>query len=128
MGIFSFLPGVEIDILVNGEPLKEYDEPPDIDNGEPKTIVKYIEAVSGSNFEIRLRLNSAYQHRGHGVTTKIFLDGVYVQTPIFPQKMIKRLSVKSLTETVQGEIHGSENDWKVAKFSFANLEIGELLL
>jgi len=128
MAVFPFLPDIEVDILVHGEPLKEYDEPPDVDNGEPKTIVKYIEAVSDSNFEIRLHLNSAYQHRGHGVDADKFMDGVRVYTSLFLRKEVERLSVKSLTEINKEETYGSGNDWKVAKFSFADLKIGKLLL
>ncbi|KAK5174647.1 uncharacterized protein LTR77_001729 [Saxophila tyrrhenica] len=48
-------PGVTVDVCVDGVALQEYDDPGEAGNDEPLKRVKYIEAVPGSNFTIRLQ-------------------------------------------------------------------------
>jgi hypothetical protein len=52
-------PGVNIEVLVHGHPVQEYD---DVDRGPvpPNTVTKYIEAPSDTEFAIRLKVTDAF--------------------------------------------------------------------
>jgi hypothetical protein len=50
MAVHPEYPGLTVQILVNGEPLPEYEDEDATDN--PKVVTKYIEAQAGTDFEI----------------------------------------------------------------------------
>jgi hypothetical protein len=49
-------PGLNVEILVDDQPLQEYDDMED-DLGDPNTIIKYIEARSNAYFAVRVEMN-----------------------------------------------------------------------
>jgi len=84
MAIFDFLPGFEVTVNVDGEPLKEYNDNEDeIIPGEvgkyqaSKTVAKYIELVTGKGFTIKLSVGHPYKMRDH-LSFTIMADGVCI--------------------------------------------------
>jgi hypothetical protein len=72
MAILDAVPGLEFQILVDGQPLPEYEneeEPQDDD-----TVTKYIEAQSGKKFAIKYKFNNSF-HRKHHVRVNVYVDG-----------------------------------------------------
>ena len=68
MVVPDFHPGFKFEVVVDGEPLREYDDNnEEIKAGEvdeykaSRTISKYIEAVTGQEFSIRLSLGKPYE-------------------------------------------------------------------
>jgi hypothetical protein len=74
MVVPAFCPGVHIEILVNGQPLPEYD---DIDAvpSAPNTVTKYIEAQSDTEFAIRLKVTEDFLYPAGDVCMEITIDG-----------------------------------------------------
>jgi len=76
MAVLDELPGLEVQIIVNKTPVKEYD-----DNEEEvvdKTVTRYIEAESEAEFEVRLKFQSMFNISAkHSVAAEVLLDGKY---------------------------------------------------
>lgn len=73
----------EISLLVNGQPLHEYDPPEDENDTDADAVVKYVEATEGAEFyvDIKIRPNTEFPTGSKGVTIKIdgkFVDGCFV--------------------------------------------------
>ncbi|KAF2677306.1 hypothetical protein K458DRAFT_163912 [Lentithecium fluviatile CBS 122367] len=74
MAITTVYPGLQVDVVVNGAPLQEYDD--DEDEDSPDTTTKYVEATSGANFEIRYSFGTGFSAK-HAVVTRVHVDGQY---------------------------------------------------
>ncbi|OBT63950.1 hypothetical protein VE03_05969 [Pseudogymnoascus sp. 23342-1-I1] len=85
MAVIDTLPGVTISISINGQPVEEY---VDVDVGEevdgpqaPKTVVKYIEAMSDAEFAIQTSIFPAFRaHRQtiNDIAFQVNVDGEWV--------------------------------------------------
>ena len=66
--------------LLNGQDAAECDEydDPEVKNRSPNMIVKYIKAVPGANFQIKVRARSSYPEKvGNSITYRAFVDEDY---------------------------------------------------
>ena len=66
MAVIDTVPGVEVFILINGQPVEEYEDSGEEVNGPlaSKTAVKYIEAISDTEFTIKATVHPAFdKHR-----------------------------------------------------------------
>jgi len=123
MAVLDELPGLVVEILVNGEPLKEYTDT-FVDEKEPNTIIKYIEAVSGANFEIRCRFIHQYPHRDVLNGVDVRLDGQNVACILIHKSDLRQM-VLGYTTFITGRTSGQGQKWIKEKFRFAELTIGE---
>ncbi|KAJ9623096.1 hypothetical protein H2203_006029 [Taxawa tesnikishii (nom. ined.)] len=81
MAISDALPGVEVAVTVNGNDLKEYEDP-EID-AESRTVTRYIEAVSDQRFGIRIKIPKGFEYRGDCLAFRITIDGIKTGGPGF---------------------------------------------
>lgn len=73
MAVLDALPGIEVEILVDGEPLKEY-----ADEGledDPKSVKCYIEAVTGKGFQVQLKVSKGTQITRQAMNFHTYVDG-----------------------------------------------------
>ncbi|KAF4626757.1 hypothetical protein G7Y89_g11399 [Cudoniella acicularis] len=87
MAIHDRLPGVKVEILVDKEPLQEYTDDevhtpagPN-DNGAQKaarTVSKYIEAVTGKEFQVRVTIDDTYKPDCPTLLANVFADGIHL--------------------------------------------------
>jgi hypothetical protein len=76
MAVLDELPGLEVQIIVNRTPVKEYDD--DEEEVVDKTVTRYIEAESEAEFEVRLKFQSMFNISAkHSVAAEVLLDGKY---------------------------------------------------
>lgn len=121
MAILAGVPGLKVEILVNGEPLREYDEDRDEDDepSEPNTITKYVEVVSGAEFQIKYTFKRPFPSQKAVDVDFHFdslTDGVVVnQTILFNPSGHWYVGPES-------RIGGRT---QIQKLSFSDLEIGE---
>ncbi|KAL1622094.1 hypothetical protein SLS54_005159 [Diplodia seriata] len=73
MAIISSVPGVEVEVRVNGERAEEYMDS-NQDDSDNKAI-RYIEAISGARFTIHCTISSSCDRQGKDIYVKIILDG-----------------------------------------------------
>ncbi|KAG9736997.1 hypothetical protein KCU73_g10112, partial [Aureobasidium melanogenum] len=83
MAILDGLPGVEIAVVVDGRDLHEYQDS-DTANKED-TVTKYIEAVDGANFAVKIKVTKDFEFKGDFLCTQVRIDGTLVSyTAITP--------------------------------------------
>lgn len=67
MAVIDAVPGIEISICINGQPVKEYEDSDQEVDGPlaSTTAVKYIEAISDREFTIKVTVHPAFdEHKG----------------------------------------------------------------
>jgi hypothetical protein len=72
MAITDDVPGLQVEVIVDGQPLWEYDD--DEDEAERFTTTKYIEAMSDKPFSIRVVYKKPFP-RQYGVEMDVKIDG-----------------------------------------------------
>jgi hypothetical protein len=72
MAITDEVPGLRVEVIVDGQPLLEYDD--DDDEAERFTTTKYIEAMSDKPFSIKTLFKQPFPLQ-HGVETAVKIDG-----------------------------------------------------
>ncbi|KFY34976.1 hypothetical protein V494_06311 [Pseudogymnoascus sp. VKM F-4513 (FW-928)] len=67
MAVIDAVPGLEVSVCINGQPVNEYEDSGEEIDGPlaSKTVVKYIEATSDAEFTINVTIDPAFDaHRG----------------------------------------------------------------
>jgi hypothetical protein len=117
MAITKGPPKVQVEILVDGTALPEYDDS-NQEQAMTGPITKYVEARSGADFAIRYRL---YEKPSCGVKIKVFLDGIYIMNWGRP---VETFYDTWLQETLYGVQSNDDGTWKLSKFAFSDLDTG----
>ncbi|KAF2651345.1 hypothetical protein K491DRAFT_761119 [Lophiostoma macrostomum CBS 122681] len=130
MAILPDIPGLRVEVYVNGDPLREYhdyeedsEDDDEDDEEEPdrprKTVTKYVEAVSGANFELRVSFNDSFDSP-HAIRGKIEIDGMDVRRCAW-KTQTSRLTHKHL----EGAHITQQGQRYIRKFRFRELDIVE---
>jgi hypothetical protein len=119
MAVLDYVPGVKVEIIVNGRPLQEY---ADQDHGEtsPTTMTRFVEAQSGQEFAIRYTITRPFPK--YPVRFDILLDGQWVPGAYVDKK---DASGTSLTHLIEGFRSFDGDKAFLHKFFFSELTIGE---
>jgi hypothetical protein len=87
MAIFHLLPDIEVTVDVAKQPLKEYnDDDIEVVPGKigehqaSRTVAKYIEAVSGKEYSINIKVGSGYQRDCPTLEFTTTIDGKLVHS------------------------------------------------
>lgn len=117
MAVLDSLPGVEVTVVVDGEDLHEYQDADMEDNED--TVTKYIEAVDGANFAIKIKATNNTVFKGHFLNFRTSLDGSSVCNPL-----IRRVGRRARTHVriVEGAQVRAQ---RMRKLKFDALETGE---
>ncbi|OAG07222.1 uncharacterized protein CC84DRAFT_1258387 [Paraphaeosphaeria sporulosa] len=102
MAVIESAPGVQVQVVVDGNPLEEYDDPDS--SRAPDAVTVYIEPISGKNFEIRTILDK-HLPTGHDVSVLVSVDSVHVTGKHIPRHKIEssRIStVKGIIDIIGG--------------------------
>lgn len=99
MAVHDSLPGIEVTVRVDGEPLKEYH----IENGKAKhsdrkvaaheeawTIANYIESSTSQTFTVDYAIEPPYKFSSPGLTFFLFVDGQKVHSRHFSRKKYRK--------------------------------------
>jgi hypothetical protein len=96
MAIIPELPGLKVEVAVNGEPLKEFDDSEAEErnrNGRryrgEMLMSTYIEAVTGAEFALHLTFSPPFSIPDeHGVEANIYVDGAKMDSAIFQKEQL----------------------------------------
>jgi hypothetical protein len=77
MAILQGLPGVELNILVNGEMLEEWTDNNEVDQTDGHNhVTKYVESTPGANFAVQYKVTEEYfDHHHENLRFVFFIDG-----------------------------------------------------
>lgn len=115
MAISDSLPGVAIEILVDGRALKEYEDQDAEEDREQDTVIRYIEAQSGKLFAVSIELLDEFEFDGTCIAFDIYVDGTFVHGPIIREFKDPRSRISEGRRIDVG---------KMRKYRFTTLETG----
>jgi len=120
----AILKPFECKVEVGGVALEEYE---DEDTEQPNTttsLTKYIEAVSGANFSLKLTVQPGWTMQADFIAWYIDLDGKQCGGGIVKGESYD--GSQSCTSVRHGVASGAGDDWTERKFRFADITIGEM--
>ena len=132
MVVPDFHPGFKFEVVVDGEPLKEYDDK----NEEVKarevseykasrTVSKYIEAVTGKEFGIRLSVGKPYEMDCSSLSFKVLIDGKVVERQILRSSLYEP-DIGPWVTLVEGALSQNVDEATLTPFKFKNFLISDL--
>lgn len=117
MAVLSKYPGLEVTVVVNGQPLQEYNDD-DGENPQSSAVTKYVEAQSGARFWVEFRFKPPFPVY-YGVQVLLSIDGkALVAHCLYANEIYQYISRwKSAGWKRNGE-------WVEQRFCFSKLDIG----
>jgi hypothetical protein len=79
MAVLDAVPGLEVQIYVDGQPLKEYrdeDDQPVV--ASPNECIQYIESQTDKEFSIKASTHQDYKWNSPALKARMFLDGAHM--------------------------------------------------
>ena len=116
MAVLPEVPGLKVEVCVDGSPLQEYD---DDEPAQANTVTKYIEAVSDANFCIKYAADHSYLST-HGVEAEVHIDGRYMTAHLHNLTSFKQ--PKGFERT--GKLGFRDGKTFRSKFRFSSLALG----
>jgi hypothetical protein len=117
MAVLPSYPGLEAEIIIDGDALTEYR---DDERTPPQTVCKYVEAKSGAVFEIHYTFLPPFP-ADRAVTMKVHLDGRPMDEPLIRTDEL----FEARGHICAGSLSTNGVDKNVQRFCFSELEIGE---
>lgn len=116
MVVSEALPGLEIEITVDGCPLYEHQDPNERETDEQRMTTRYVEVVSGQVFAISIKVLPQFQYEGDCIAFEIKADGELVADPVIRRTDDDQMSISEGLALPSG---------KVKKNTFADIELCE---
>ncbi|KAF7953827.1 uncharacterized protein EAE97_001226 [Botrytis byssoidea] len=126
MAILKSVPGIEVSICFDNEPLIEY-----IDRSakaDRSTILKYVEVVPDKEFTIRITTDKSYKWTSPYVVLDIIVDGVEIRTLPYSREEFEQ-ECQASSSHVHNCIgsYGIENEQEVVgPFKFSKLSVSHV--
>lgn len=123
MAIIDEVRGLNVQVIVHGQPLTEYDddeESRDDAEGPRKSTTKYIEAVSDQEFTVRYTFDGTFAYKGNDLVVELQVDGIYM----FSHVRYKAELQHHYTAEFDAHKYQQGKQWYSKKISFSKLSIG----
>jgi hypothetical protein len=102
MAIHPDHPGLKAEVIVNGSALAEFD---DNESLEHNTTTRYVEAVAGEHFGIRIVIPPKY-FETYSVEAVLRVDGTDMRHRVFRRTMYRGSGVTTVTDASAAYIEG----------------------
>jgi hypothetical protein len=120
MAIIPGVPGLEVEVLINEEPVKEYE---DEDAEEVPTVsgsvAKYIESQTGAEFSFRCKFSKDSSLQNDDLAIIFSIDGTESVKHLCRKKNLPWEPILKL-----GHRYWKDDEWFLKKFTFTELNIG----
>lgn len=121
MAILDAHPNIEVQIVCNGIPLKEYDDDDNDESAEPNTVTKYVEAISGAEFQIQHDIMAPWPR--HEILFTCIIDKQNIRGALIRKHHYYGRSYRYIKDGVESYNRGQ---WSTQRFQFAELSVGKL--
>jgi hypothetical protein len=119
----AILKPFECKVEVGGVALEEYEDEDTEQANTTTSLTKYIEAVSGSNFSLKLTVQPGWTMEADFISWHIDLDGKQAGAGVIKSESYD--GSRSYTSVRHGIVSGAGDDWTERKFRFADITIGD---
>jgi hypothetical protein len=120
----AILKPFECKVEVGGVALEEYEDEDTEQANTTTSLTKYIEAVSGANFSLKLTVQPGWTMQADFIGWFIDLDGKQCGGGAVKSESYD--GSRSCTSVLHGIASGAGGDWTERKFRFADINIGEV--
>jgi hypothetical protein len=118
----AILKGIKVTIVVNGQDLHEYNDD-DAGSNTRSSVLKYIEATSGAEFQIKSSAPKSYKFTSDAVRMETYLDGIDVAATVFRKAEAK--PDHAWNTVLKGARGYGSTGWECRPFTFAELVLGK---
>lgn len=121
LDLMAVLKIFEVNILVNGDPVTEYEEHDG--NVRDKEVVKYIEVLASTEFALEFKIKPTYRFVEDYLSFDIYMDGKRVRSPVVERKDFEKQKQKQCGYSfVREDVTRQEGqDLVTRKFRFAGI-------
>ncbi|KAL3425108.1 hypothetical protein PVAG01_04389 [Phlyctema vagabunda] len=128
MAVLDEVPGVKVQLLIKGRPVKEYEnkheqlkDDDDLQVCEPApTITRYVESVTDEEFAIKVAIRKPYKMDCPALACDILMDGVTVRTRVLRKSRYE--TDGELKDCTIGTLHKYGENFYLKKFKFAEIK------
>ncbi|OBT84583.1 hypothetical protein VE02_06329 [Pseudogymnoascus sp. 03VT05] len=129
MAVIDAVPGVEVSICINAQPVREYEDADEVIDGPlaSETVVKYIEAISDAQFTINVTVHPTFdEHRRtrDDLLAQAKVDGKWVDGRFRDCAIHERFTPWNML--VEGIINHEVGRETISAFTFTTVEIVEV--
>jgi hypothetical protein len=119
----AILKPFECKVEVGGVALEEYEDEDTEQANTTTSLTKYVEAVSGANFGLKLTIHPGWTMQADFISWYIDLDGKQCGGGLIKSESYD--GSRSCTSVLYGVASGAGGHWTERKFRFADITIGE---
>ncbi|KAK3112409.1 hypothetical protein LTR53_011356 [Teratosphaeriaceae sp. CCFEE 6253] len=112
----DILPGIDVTIRINGQPLSEHEDPDE--EQEDRTVTRYVQAVSGQIFDICISARKDFRSAGDALSFHIHTDGSPKAVDV-PLVLNTACRTRNYTRISRGCLQGAN---MVKRYRFAAFE------
>lgn len=112
---------IEVKVLVNGTAAQEYNDD-DEENNEPNIVTRFIEALSGLEFEVQYELKPSFRFPSQHLGFNVSIDGKALASQVISKECSKGGS-SGRKGTIEGISRSDGVTWSLEKFRFSDLKI-----
>ena len=116
MAIVQGVPGLQAEVIVDGQSLLEYDG----DDAEPDTSTKYIEAISDKEFGLRITFKQPFPDH-HSVELRVSIDGNRSRIMVYEAQPLHQPAVHHK----RSQSFQKDGKWFKQNYRFTPLNIGD---
>ncbi|ESZ96955.1 hypothetical protein SBOR_2637 [Sclerotinia borealis F-4128] len=131
MVVLDKLPGLEVNIEVDGVKVQEYNDDEEVEvkpgrvgeHQASRTVSKYIEAIDGAEFSIKCFLPTQFKMNAPNIQVDVAVDSNYAQGRLIPQceaGSFKEFQGPRMFHPSSGNAAGR---WTLQKYRFSKLDI-----
>ena len=117
--------GIEVTVQVAGVDLKEYEDEDESSYEDPKTVSKYIEAVSGAKFAVKVRVPKTYKMKGNAVSFHISADGVRGDHRACDMSSLGQAGPEGWVSLTTGVRCFAQDHWECRDWQFSDIRLSK---
>lgn len=113
------LTGLEVTLVVDEENMQEYDD----EDAEDAERTRFVEATSGANFAVEVRIGQRFVHQHKDLEVRVYLDGVYADGMVLGARTMTPYIIggRAFVRQVTGKYETRNGQGCLRKFAFADL-------
>jgi hypothetical protein len=125
MAILPSLSGIQADVLVNGAPCHEFNNPDDAGEPDKNHVVSYIQSQTGAAFAVKLSLSRDWQyaHKEYALDVELLVDGSRADALLI-HPVNSYSQAKDIILNFSGVKGITDNGAELRGFRFAHLQTG----
>lgn len=114
---------IEVKVVVNGTPAQEYDDD-DQETIAHNTVTKYIEAISGAEFEVQFELKRSYRFPSQHLVFQISVDGRVLDNSVVSKEEFAERG-QAWVGSLKGIMRSHGETWSLERFRFSEIKTSQ---